>query len=148
VIKDELILRAQLQLDGNQLTVTTHSEPRMERVLARLRAEMADLRVIRSQRTPLRPGELPGPVGPSDSGLISNDFVRQVQESQEQRWLGGHIPALAGLTPVEAAADPSRVEQLERLLNSFRDPSHFPPGAIVMRPDRLRELLGLPPGPF
>ena len=42
---------------------------------------------------------------------------------QERRWLKEQIPALGGLTPVEAAADPSRVEQLERLLASFPDES-------------------------
>jgi hypothetical protein len=54
------------------------------------------------------------------------------------------VPALAGLTPTEAAADPTRVEQLQRLLATFPDPAALPPGAITMRPDRLRELLALP----
>jgi hypothetical protein len=148
---DEQILRAQLQLDGSRLTVNTHSEPRMDRVLATLRAAMADLRVIGEQRTPLRPGELPAlataPADPIATDVNPDELVRQVQETQERRWLGEHIPALAGLTPVQAAADPSRVEQLERLLASFSDPAQLPPGAITMRPDRLRELLGLPPGP-
>jgi hypothetical protein len=47
---------------------------------------------------------------------------------------------------VEAAADPTRVEQLQRLLATFSDPTDLPPGTVTMRPDRLRELLGLPIG--
>jgi hypothetical protein len=52
------------------------------------------------------------------------------------------VPALGGLTPRQAAADPTRRELLERLLASF-DAMTTPAGAFTMRPDRLRALLGL-----
>ncbi len=60
----------------------------------------------------------------------------------EQRWCGESIPALGGLTPRQAAEDPTRREQLERLLASF-DAIETPPGAFTMRTDHLRALLGL-----
>jgi hypothetical protein len=131
------------------LTVVTDSEARMDRVLASLHAGIRDLRVISDQRTPLRPGDGPAlpslPDTPLAGGIDSlpDDIIRQVQDQQERRWIREHVPALGGLTPVEAAGDPSRREQLERLLATFPDPSVLSPGAITMRPDRLRELLGL-----
>ena len=59
----------------------------------------------------------------------------------EQRWLREHVPALGGATPVEAAADPTRHEGLERLLASFPEPTDGP--FMTLRPSRLRALLGL-----
>jgi hypothetical protein len=62
----------------------------------------------------------------------------------ERRWLDEEVPALAGLTPRQAADDPTRREQLKRLLDSYPKPE---PGSAVfgLRPDRLRTLLGLAP---
>jgi SEC-C motif len=143
--EDERILRAQLRLDGARLTVTTHSEARMDRVLAALRADVPGIRVVRDHRRPLDPGELPPQpkMAPQPWGPIDPEVIEQLQDSMERRWLREHIPALGGLSPVEAAADPSRVEQLERLLASFPP---MPPGAefAIMRPERIRAHLGLP----
>ena len=41
---------------------------------------------------------------------------RQLQQRFEARWCEEQVPALGGITPREAAADPSRRETLERLL--------------------------------
>lgn len=143
--EEEKILRAQFHLEGDRLTITTHSEARMDRVLDNIGGAFGEMRVVSAERVPLRPGELPPPpAGAILMELPDDELVRHVQEVQERRWLTEHIPALGGLTPVEAAADPSRVEQLERLLASFPDPSELPAGAITMRPDRLRQLLALP----
>ncbi|HUF99778.1 MAG TPA: SEC-C domain-containing protein, partial [Ilumatobacter sp.] len=46
---------------------------------------------------------------------INAEFARQAQA----HWLDDHVPALGGLTPREAAADPTRREQLVRLLDEF-----------------------------
>ncbi len=46
---------------------------------------------------------------------LEAELTRQMQA----RWLDEQIPALGGLTPREAAADPTRREQLERLLDEF-----------------------------
>ena len=59
----------------------------------------------------------------------------------ERRWLRESVPALGGRTPIEAGADPTRREELERLLASFPEPTDRP--AMTLRPSRLRALLGL-----
>ena len=46
---------------------------------------------------------------------ITSEMSRQAQA----RWLDENIPALGGLTPRQAAADPTRREQIERLLAEF-----------------------------
>ena len=56
---DERIVRAQLTLDGDTLTVSTQSEPRVERVRERLQASIPDLEVVSDEREPLRAGEAP-----------------------------------------------------------------------------------------
>jgi hypothetical protein len=68
-----------------------------------------------------------------------------LREHLEVRWCDESIPALAGLTPRQAAADPTRREALERLLASFEHPhrGRDDAGSMTMRPARLRELLGL-----
>jgi hypothetical protein len=50
------------------------------------------------------------------------------------------LPALAGLTPRQAAEDPTRREDLMRLLNSFEE---VPVSPGTMSPARLREALRL-----
>jgi hypothetical protein len=68
-------------------------------------------------------------------------FVRE----QEARWVDEPVPALAGLTPRQAAGDPTRREDLVALLHEF-DRQAPPPGAVTFDPDRLRALLGLDDG--
>ncbi len=46
---------------------------------------------------------------------LNAELSRQAQS----RWLDDNVPALGGLTPRQAAADPTRREQLERLLSEF-----------------------------
>lgn len=57
----------------------------------------------------------------------------------EQQWLDEAIPALGGHTPRQCAADPTRRDELIRLLDSF--PQQERPGA--MSAHRLREALRL-----
>lgn len=58
----------------------------------------------------------------------------------EQKWLDEPIPALAGHTPRQAAADPTRRGDLMRLLDSFPT-SHDTPATMNL--DRLRTALDL-----
>jgi hypothetical protein len=64
-------------------------------------------------------------------------------EEREQRWCEEPVPALGGVTPLEAAADPTRRDELERLIASF-PPADFSSGIFSLRPDKLRERLDLP----
>ncbi|MGH9106092.1 MAG: hypothetical protein ACRDZX_09680 [Acidimicrobiales bacterium] len=75
---------------------------------------------------------------------IPAEVREKYQEMFEDRWCAELVPALGGVTPRQAAADPSRREALERLLAEWeREDGEGDEDAIVMRPQRLREMLGL-----
>ncbi len=81
---------------------------------------------------------------PSDAmDVLRGELTRQAQ----MKWLDEHIPALDGLTPRQAAADPTRREQLERLLADFddRDAAGLPDGFQAFTYDvaELRSELGI-----
>ena len=139
---DERIVRAQLTLDGDTLTVLTQSEPRVERVLALLRASIPGLDIVSDERVPLRPGAADASSDPAPPVELLDPVTREeIVDAMERRWLRESVPALGGVTPVEAAADPTRREELERLLASFTEPTDGP--FMTLRPSRLRALLGL-----
>ena len=139
---DELIVRAQLTLEADTLTVSTNSEPRVERVLALLRASIRGLEIVSDERVPLRPGAADASSDPAHPVELLDPATREdIIDAMEQRWLRESVPALGGATPVEAAADPTRREELERLLASFPEPTDGP--MMTLRPSRLRALLGL-----
>ncbi|GEM_PF-209524 len=145
----EVIVRATLHLDGSRLSVQTMSEARADRVLSVLRHEIEGLRVISDERRPVDPRHLqrdtpsPVPLPLDDPGV--RGALKEWRDRLEERWCDQPVPALAGLTPRQAAADPTRREAVERLLASFEDleGSAAPEGAVTMRPARLRSLLGL-----
>lgn len=66
--------------------------------------------------------------------------LTEVIRQYEQDWLDESIPALAGRTPRQAAADPTRRPDLIRLLDSFPD---HPDDPGAMSPRRLRAALDL-----
>jgi hypothetical protein len=151
--EDEHLLRAELRLDGSRISINTSSEERAERILGVLRAGLPALRVISDHRRPvdlaswpdqIEEGDAPSPPG----GLIDpNDpehaeLIEQIRDQMERRWCDETVPALGGLTPRQAAADPTRRETLLRLLASF-EATPDTAGSILMRPGRLRDLLDL-----
>ncbi|MBI2704173.1 MAG: SEC-C domain-containing protein [Actinobacteria bacterium] len=144
-------IRATITLDGDELRVETNSEVRFDRVLDVVRALAPDATVIDESRTtiddleeamrraPLSPGgDTETMIDPDDPEVAA--FLDETIRSFEQNWLDESIPALDGLTPREAAADPTHRDDLVRLLRSF-DKSPADPG--TMNTDRLREALGL-----
>jgi SEC-C motif len=163
---DENIVRATLRLQARRVTIDTMSEARMDRVVDLITSEIPDLEVVSSQRQPLdlAGGALPTPwppasgvvassaeglrpVGPGpshDDPGIPAEVIQQLQERFELRWCDEAVPALRGLTPRQAAAEPAGREALERLLAEFeRMDRNNPAGGVVMRPARLRQILGL-----
>ncbi len=141
-------IRATLKLDGEHLTVETNSEARLDRVLDRLRSLRPEARLVEQTRQPadgVREAIGRQPPDPGRSGSLdpaANPEIaaalEQFSRAHEAAWLDEQIPALAGATPREAAADPTRRPDLIRLLDSF-GPAE--PG--LMDPDRLRAELGL-----
>ena len=68
-------------------------------------------------------------------------FLAEHMHKLEDEWLDDQIPALQGLTPRQAAADPTRREDLIALLNSFDAFGESDAGTFDV--DRLRRELGL-----
>ena len=154
--EDERVARCMFHLHGDRLSIETMSEERLDRALLALKRQLPGARVLTDERQPfdLAKGVVPAPPGPSvgDGGpvpMVPPEVVAQVQEKFEKRWCDEQVPALAGLTPRQAAADPSRREALQRLLAEFEraEAEPVPPGGFVgMRAARLRQLLGLSAG--
>lgn len=55
----------------------------------------------------------------ADEATVMERLNAELGRQMQAAWLDEHVPALDGLTPREAAADPTRREQLERLLSEF-----------------------------
>jgi hypothetical protein len=58
-------------------------------------------------------------LGDADESAVLARLNSEISRQAQTRWLDEHVPALGGLTPRQAAADPTRREQLERLLSEF-----------------------------
>jgi tetratricopeptide (TPR) repeat protein len=148
-------LRSRVSLDGDVLTLSAHSEERFDRLRDVVAAAVPGLELLSEERVPAAtatrrssqrrsasasPGGAAADVPPEAIEALSA-FVRE----QEARWVDEPVPALAGLTPRQAAGDPTRREDLVALLHEF-DRQAPPPGAVTFDPDRLRALLGLDDG--
>lgn len=139
-------IRATITIEGGAVQVETNSESRMDRVLDTLLALQLGLQIQTQSRRPvedLQEAMSRAPAGVPASTLDPNDpaiadMLEQFTRTHEQAWLDEPIPALSGVTPREAAADPTRRPDLIRLLDSF---GHAAPG--TMDPNRLRAQLGL-----
>ena len=104
-------------------------------MLAELRAALPDARVDSDER---RPSAAAPPVGgPVDEAM--QEALMQLADRHERQWCEEHVPALGGRTPRQAAADPTRRDELARLIATFPE---IDPASGMVGP-RLRELLGL-----
>ena len=139
-------IRASLELVEDELRVQANSEARFERVIAAVTAARPGVTLIGESRRSIDEGaaDTPEPDGPPASIDLTDPqvgaAVAQLMERYEASWLDEPIPALAGATPRQAAADPTRRPDLIRLLDSFPEADEE---AITMSPRRLREALGL-----
>ena len=71
--------------------------------------------------------------------------LQDLVQQKETAWLDDHIPALGGITPREAADDPTRRPDLIALLNEFDSYGGGPPGTLTFDVSRLRQQLGISP---
>jgi hypothetical protein len=161
---EEFIVRANLALEGDRIIVETNSEARADRVVDTLTKRLRSARVVADERTPIdtagmirsaQAARTSGRAGPGADALAlptAPDLddpemlatLELIRDRYERQWCDEPVPALGGLTPREAAADPTRRESLERLLQSFEhSPVAEGPIGPMMRPERIRELLGL-----
>jgi hypothetical protein len=149
-------MRGSVHLDGDVLTLSANSEARFARLLASVSAAVDGLELLDESRT--SPAELmgrepprgrgvagAGGMGVAGGGGVPRDAAEAVaafMREQEERWIDESVPALAGLTPRQAAADPTRREDLLALLHEF-DRAPAPNGAVGFDTSRLRALLGM-----
>ena len=153
--RDDSVIRATLRLDGNTLLVEAISEERLDRTVAVVTGAIDGARLVSDERRPVRterlrartrPSSVPSPDIDLDDPSVRT-AMEEIVDRMERRWCDEPVPALAGLTPRQAAADPTRRENLERLLSTFDDLAGrvgtAGSGTLTMRPDRLRMLLGL-----
>jgi tetratricopeptide (TPR) repeat protein len=148
-------IRATVELTGQRVRVHTNSEARLERVLAVLAGIEPTITLVEQTRRPGRDARemadlatqfpaagssgAPKPLDPGDPDVAA--ALARFARDYEHRWLDEPIPALAGRTPREAAADPTRRGDLARLLDTFPTPDSS--GPAMMDPDRLRAALGI-----
>lgn len=140
-------LRGSVTLDGDELVVTANSRERSQRLRSTVEAAVPGARLVAESATPaaelMAKGGGPRPRSPAEplpaeAAELLASFVRE----QEDRWVDEPVPALGGFTPRQAAADPTRREQLRALLHDF-DRHRPPPGAATLDTTRLRAMLGL-----
>ena len=144
-------------LDGTRLSVESNSTRRFDEMLsvvrdavpaASLTSETRDpaadvFRRSRERSVGAAAGSPPGGGSIVSPPLDQPELKHALAEftaDYEKRWLDMELPALAGLTPRQAADDPTRREELVRLLNSFES---MPAGPGAMSPARLRAALRL-----
>ncbi|MCL1587013.1 MAG: SEC-C domain-containing protein [Actinomycetia bacterium] len=139
--KGQRMLRATMRREGNELVVETLSEERMRAVLEALPVmdinEESQFPVSSPRDIEAMAGDM-GELEPPPPEVA--EFLAEHMARLEDEWLDEQIPALQGLTPREAAADPTRREDLIALLNSF-DGFGRQDGTFDV--DRLRRELGL-----
>jgi hypothetical protein len=81
---------------------------------------------------------------PPEQRAAAEEVLTTFMRQAEDRWIDTPIPALGGATPRDAVDDPTRRDQLRRLLDTFPDASQAVAGpGRGMDADRLRALLGL-----
>ncbi|WP_298339567.1 SEC-C metal-binding domain-containing protein [Ferrimicrobium sp.] len=150
------MVRGWLERVDDRLVVTTNAVEREETILGMLMGAFEDLEIVEATQRDFEEVRRDG----QDVLLTPTSRGREVTEEQiassevqtaldtfirerEMAWLDESIPALHGLTPRQAAQDPSRREELVALLNEF---DHYPTpgaGAITFDVDRLRTFLGI-----
>jgi hypothetical protein len=71
---------------------------------------------------------------------VLSAFIRE----KEDAWIDETLPALSGLTPRQAASDPTRREDLVALLNEFDRHGARESGFAGFDVERLRQILDIP----
>ena len=153
------VVRGFVRAEPGTVTIEANSDVRMDRLLelvtgilpdveleaderstgAELSRALAEVKAARTIDAVRHGGDgwLEG--GPDGAAEALEEFIRE----KERGWIDESIPALGGLTPRQAADDPTRREDLIRLLRSF-DNRPLTAGSGGYDPDRLRALLGIP----
>lgn len=140
---EERILRATLRREEDELVIEVNSEARLERVLTGL-ADAAEVvtQTVQPVRNPTELKAMTGATSPAPPTEPPDpETIEPIVDMLERRWLDEEVPALGGMTPRQAADDPTRREDLVALLRTF---DRMASGVgMTFRPDVLRRHLGL-----
>lgn len=148
----EQTMIARIEVEKTRLLVETNSVARADAAKAlittalgslvrfRIREEADVQELIRDAREARESGQLPPP---PESTPEMDAMMRQFREDYMQRWLDDSIPALGGLTPREAAADPKHHAPLQALLRDVEYHESQLPAAQQCDMGRLRKQLGM-----
>ena len=87
------------------------------------------------------PTKRPAPRSTPRDLEVLDQFIRE----KEKAWVDERVPALGGLTPRQAAGDPTRREDLDRLLRQLDAdaPALAGSGGAGFDASRIRQLLDL-----
>ncbi|MGH8905058.1 MAG: SEC-C metal-binding domain-containing protein [Egibacteraceae bacterium] len=140
------IVRGWARWDGGELVMETNSEARFER-LRDVILGACDAWLVEERRQTLEDfmAEASSDLEPAADlpleAMVSAD--KHIVEA-ETRWVDEPIPALGGVAPRDAAADPTRRGDLEALLDEFEaENERLPEGFRSFNVGRLRRRLGL-----
>ena len=139
----ETLIRGTLTREDSELIIETMSEERLDDILASL----TKVRVVSQTRDPMtvpHPLEPPPRANILDGAPLDPEIEKvlaKMMRQREEAWIDEEIPLLGGITPRQAAADPTRRGDLIDLLDSFPPVESGPMQGYD--PDRLRRLLEL-----
>nr|WP_294638734.1 SEC-C domain-containing protein [uncultured Rhodococcus sp.] len=130
-----------LTLDGTQLSVEATTEGRFDEIIDAVVSMHPPLTIVSETRTPASDHMADASKNAEGRGIKQGADLQQDPEiasfleerirEHEASWIHEKIPALDGYTPTQAAADPTRREDLIRLLDSFPETGN--PGAMSPR---------------
>ncbi len=152
-----------LELDGDRLTASTNSIERADAISHLVLGLLPGVELLEDLRSDFEEiqddlayeravfGEedepAPGLIDPAEAPPELRAILRQQMDHYEEAWVDESIPALGGASPREALDDPTRRDDLFRLLDRMEQMDAGrteDERALGMRTSRLRELLGLP----
>ena len=152
--KGETWIRGSISLDGDLATIEANSAKRAARLERTLLSAAPGATLLRRDEQTVADatagaraeGTLPEPLDPATDPAVAaamEEFIR----GYEERWINEPVPALGGLTPRKAAADPKARPGLEALLDDMAWQQRQSGGHGLMDAARLRRLLALPERP-
>lgn len=150
--EEGLTVIARIEIEKSHLLVETNSVARANVMKSavttalgtlaryRIREEQDVQQLIEDARDAQQSGLLPPP---PESSPEMDEMMRQFSEEYMQRWLDDNIPALGGLTPKQAAADPKHHAALKSLLREMEYHENQAPAAQRCDMVALRAQLGM-----
>ncbi len=118
----DTILFARIIVESGSVTVEVNSVNRAERVKKELR-KLGDLLSFVKQTEiavdPMNPPPGAAPIDPKDMPPEILEALQEKMREYQEKWLTQPVPALQGMTPLEASKSPEMLPVLEALLDDF-----------------------------